>query len=103
MVVRVAMSEGWSCAALTPGTGKQREGGQEMACRFSVALSDHGDRVGQATSRVCTDNMCASWVHAWRTTNSGVEATHSHRGILSSSLSHGNGGGRENDREGAWD
>ena len=59
MVVRVAMSGRWSYAALNPDPGKQRGRGQEMACRFSVALSDHGDRFGQAISRVCTINMCA--------------------------------------------
>ena len=59
MELRVAMSGRWSYAALKPDPGKQRGRGQEMACRFSVALSDHGDRFGQATSRVCTINMCA--------------------------------------------
>ena len=86
MRLRVAMSGRWSYAALNPDPGKQRERGQEMACRLSVALSDHVDRFGQATSRVCTDKMCAPM----GTTNSGVEATHSHQGILSSWLSHGN-------------
>ena len=59
MVLRVAMSGGWSFAALNPDPGKQRGRGQEMACRFSMAPSDHGDRFGQATSRVFTINMCA--------------------------------------------
>jgi len=59
MVVRVAMSGGWSYAALNPDPGKQRGRGQETACRFYVALSDHGDRFGQAISRVCTIKMCA--------------------------------------------
>ena len=59
MRLRVAMSGRWSYAALNPDPGKQRERGQEMACRFAVALSDHVDRFGQATSRVCTDKMCA--------------------------------------------
>ena len=59
MELRVAMSGRWSYAALSPDPGKQRGEGQEMACRSDVALSDHGDRFGQATSRVCTINMCA--------------------------------------------
>jgi len=59
MVVRVAMSGRWSYAALNPDPGKQRERGQEMACKCYVALSDHGDRFGQATSRVCTINIGA--------------------------------------------
>ena len=59
MVLRVAMSGRRSYAALNPDPGKQRGRGQEIACRFSVALSDHGDRFGQAISRVCTINMCA--------------------------------------------
>ena len=59
MELRVAMSGRWSYAALNLDPGKQRRRGQEMACRSSVALSDHGDRFGQATSRVCTINMCA--------------------------------------------
>ena len=29
-----------------------------MACDRSVARSDHGDRFGQAISRVCTTHMC---------------------------------------------
>ena len=41
MELRVAMSGRWSYAALNPDPGKQRGRGQEMACRFSVALSDH--------------------------------------------------------------
>jgi len=77
------MSEGWSYAALNPDPGKQRGRGQETACRFSVALSDHGDRFGQAISRVCTDKMCATWGNSSWTTNSGMEATHNHQGILS--------------------
>ena len=52
MVVRVAMSGRWSYAALNPDPGKQRGKGQEMACKCYVALSDHGGRFGQATSRV---------------------------------------------------
>ena len=59
MVLPVTMSGRWSYAALNPDPGKQRGRGQEMASRSSVALSDHGDRFGQATSRVCTINMCA--------------------------------------------
>ena len=59
MELRVAMSGRWSYAALNPDPGKQRGRGQEMACNCSVALSDHGDRFGQAISRVCTINMCA--------------------------------------------
>jgi hypothetical protein len=59
MVLRVAMSGRWSYAALNPDPGKQRGRGQEMACNCSVAPSDHGDRFGQATSRVCIINMCA--------------------------------------------
>jgi hypothetical protein len=59
MVVRVAMSGRWSYAAFNPDPGKQKGRGQEMACRFYLALSDHGDRFGQSTSRVCTINMCA--------------------------------------------
>jgi len=59
MELRVAMSGRWSYAALNPDPGKQRGRGQEMACNCSVALSDHGGRFGQATSRVCTINMCA--------------------------------------------
>jgi len=59
MELRVVMSGGWSYAALKPDPGKQRGRGQEMVCRFSVALSDHDDRFGQATPRVCTVNMCA--------------------------------------------
>jgi hypothetical protein len=90
MELRVAMSGGWSYSALEPDPGKQRERGQEVACKFSVALSDHGGRFGQATSRICTDKMCATWGNSSWTTNSGMEATHSHQGILSSSLSHGN-------------
>ena len=45
--------------ALKPSPGKQRGRGQEMAYRSAVAHSDHGDRFGQAISRVCTDKMCA--------------------------------------------
>jgi hypothetical protein len=59
MVVRVAMSGRWSYAALNPDPGKQRGRGQEMAFETAVALSDHIDRFGQATSRVCTITMCA--------------------------------------------
>ena len=59
MRLRVAMSGRWSYGALNPDPGKQRGREQEMACRSSVVLSDHGDRFGQATSRVCTINMCA--------------------------------------------
>jgi hypothetical protein len=59
MELRVAMSGRWSYAALHPNPGKQKGRGQEMACHSDVALSDHGDRFGQATSRVCTINMCA--------------------------------------------
>ena len=59
MVLRVAMSGGWSYAALNPDPGKHRGRGQEMVYRTFVALSDHGDRFGQAISRVCTINMCA--------------------------------------------
>ena len=90
MVLRVAMSGRWSYAALDPDPGKQRGRGQEMACDRSVALSDHGGRFGQATSRVCTINMCASRGSPSRTTDSGMDATHNHQGILSPSLSHGN-------------
>ena len=48
---------------MTVGAGRVADEGaccdeREMACRFSVALSNHGDRFGQATSRVCTINMC---------------------------------------------
>jgi hypothetical protein len=46
------MSGRWSYAAHNPDPGKQRERGQEMACKCYVALSDHGGRFGQATSRV---------------------------------------------------
>jgi hypothetical protein len=77
-----------------PDPGKQRERGREMACRAFVALSDHGDRFGQATSRVCTDNMCASRAEPSRTTNSALEATQNHQGILPSSLSVGYGARR---------
>ena len=59
MVLSVEMSGRWSYPPLKPSPGKQRERGQEMACRASVALRDDGDRFGQATSRVCTDKMCA--------------------------------------------
>ena len=59
MRLRVAMSGRWSYAALNPDPGKQRGKGQEIACNCSVALSDHGGRFGQATSRVYTINMCA--------------------------------------------
>lgn len=59
MRLRVAMSGGWSYAALDLDPGKQRGRGREMACNFAVALSDHVDRLGQAISRVCTINMCA--------------------------------------------
>jgi hypothetical protein len=59
MALRVPMSGRWSHAALNPDPGKQRWRGQEMACNRYVALSDHGDRFGQAISRVCTINMCA--------------------------------------------
>jgi hypothetical protein len=59
MVLRVAMSGRWSYATLNPDPGKHRGRGQEMACSCYVAPSDHGDRFGQATSRVCTINMCA--------------------------------------------
>jgi hypothetical protein len=59
MALRVAMSGRWSYAALKPDPGKQGGRGQEMACSSHVALSDHGDRFGQAISRVCTYNMCA--------------------------------------------
>ena len=59
MVLSVAMSESWSYPVANPDPGKQRGRGQEMACNFSVAPSDHDDRFGQATSRVCTINMCA--------------------------------------------
>jgi hypothetical protein len=90
MVLSVAMSGRWSYAALNPDPGKQRGRGQEMACNSSVARSDHGGRFGQATSRVCTVNMCASEGRPSRTTNSGMDATHNHQGILASSLSHGN-------------
>ena len=89
MVVSIAISERWSYSALKPSPGKQRGKGQEMACKRSVALSDHGGRFGQATSRICTDKMCATWGNSSWTTNSGMEATHSHQGILSPSLSHG--------------
>jgi hypothetical protein len=51
MVVRVAISGGWSYAALDPDPGKQRREGQEMVFQTAVALSDHGDRFGQAISR----------------------------------------------------
>ena len=90
MELRVAMSGRWSYAALNPDPGKQRGKGQEMACNCSVALSDHGGRFGQATSRICTDKMCATRGSSSWTTNSGMEATHNHQGILSSSLSRGN-------------
>ena len=69
MVVSVARSGRWSYPVLNPDPGKQREREREMACNRSVALSDHGDRFGQATSRVCTDNMCASKAEPSRTTN----------------------------------
>jgi len=59
MVLRVAMSGGWSYAALNPDPGKQRGRGQEMVFNSAVALSDHVERFGQAISRVCTINMCA--------------------------------------------
>jgi hypothetical protein len=59
MELRVAMSGRWSYAALNPDPGKQRGRGQEMVCKTFVARSDHGDRFGQAISRVCTINMCA--------------------------------------------
>jgi hypothetical protein len=48
-----------SYAALNPDPGKLRGKGQERVCRFYVELSDHGDRFGQAISRVCNINMCA--------------------------------------------
>ena len=59
MELRFAMSGRWSYAALNPDPGKQRGRGQESVCKTAVAPSDHGDRFGQATSRVCTINMCA--------------------------------------------
>ena len=59
MVLRVAMSGGRSYAALNPDPGRQRGRGQEMACSCYVAQSDHGDRFGQAISRVCTISMRA--------------------------------------------
>ena len=90
MTLSVAMSGGWSYPALKPSPGKRRGRRREMAYRACVALSDHGDRFGQATSRVCTDRMCAPQGSPSRTTNSGMEATHNHQGILSSSLSRGN-------------
>jgi hypothetical protein len=77
-----------SCAETRPGKHKGK--GQEMACNFHVALSDHGGRFGQATSRICTDKMCATQGSSSWTTNSGMEATHNRQGILSSSLSRGN-------------
>jgi hypothetical protein len=94
MVVSVATSGRWSYPVLNPDPGKQRERGREMACNRSVALSDHGDRFGQATSRVCTDKMCATWANSTWTTNSGMEATQNHQGILPPSLSLGQGEGR---------
>jgi len=51
MELRVAMSGRWPYAALNPDPGKQRGRGQDMACRFSVALSDHGDRADQIEAR----------------------------------------------------
>ena len=90
MVLRVAVSGRWSYPVPNPDPGKQRGRGQEMVCRFSVALGDHGARFGQATSRVCTINMCASEGRPSRTTNSGMDATHNRQGILSPSFSHGN-------------
>ena len=59
MVLRVAISGGWSYDALNPDSGKQRGEGQEMVYESAVALSDHDDRFGQAISRVCAINMCA--------------------------------------------
>lgn len=59
MEVCIAISGRWSYPVVKPDPGKQRERGREMACRSFVALSDHVDRFGQATSRVCTVNMCA--------------------------------------------
>jgi len=45
---------------LSTPTRESRGGrGQEMVFNSAVALRDHGDRFGQATSRVCTINMCA--------------------------------------------
>jgi hypothetical protein len=90
MVLCVAMSGRWSYPVPNPDPGKLKGKGQEMACRFSVAPSDHGGRFGQAISRICTINMCASQGRTARTTNSGVEATHTHHGTLSPSLSQGN-------------
>ena len=90
MVLRVAMSGSWSYPVLSPDPGKQKGKGQEMACSSCVALGNHGDRFGQAISCVCTITLCASQGRASRTTNSGMETTHNHQGILSLSLSHGN-------------
>ena len=98
MELRVAMSGRWSYAALNPDPGKQRGRGQEMACRFSVALSDHGDRFGQGhLPRLYHQHVCP-----YGTTNSGMDATHSHQGILSSLLSHGNEE-EESMIKGTWD
>jgi hypothetical protein len=91
MVMCIAISGRWSYPVPNPDPGKQRERGQEMACSSRVALSDHGDSFGQATSRVCTDNMCASRERVSRTTNSALEATQNHQGILPPSLSVGYG------------
>jgi hypothetical protein len=71
MVVSVATSGRWSYPALKPSPEKYRGKGQEMACRCYVALSDHGDRFGQATSRICTDKMRAAWAQPPWTANSG--------------------------------
>ena len=102
MVLRVAVSGRWSYGALNPDPGEQRGRGQEMACSFSVALSDHGGRFGQATSRVCTINMCASGggprgprIVEWtqRTTT---------KVSIPFALPWQTGGGKD-DREGTWD
>jgi hypothetical protein len=94
MVVSVATSGMWSYPVPDPDPGKQKGKGQEMACSILVALSDHGDSFGQATSRLCTDTMCASRERVSRTTNSAMEATQNHQGILAPSLSVGYRGRR---------
>ena len=48
---------------MTVGAGRFANGvvrcdKREMACNCYAAPSDHGGRFGQATSRVCTINMC---------------------------------------------
>jgi hypothetical protein len=94
MVLSGAMSGSWSYPVPNPDPERQRGRGQEMVCSSCVALGDHGDRFGQAISRVCTINMCASQGRTSRTTNSGMEATHNNQDVQSLPLFHGNQGER---------